>query len=115
MWLEIIAIIVLIGIDQFVKYLTVLYLQGNPPYIVIDNVFSLTYVENRGAAFGLLQNQRIFFLIFTILILSIVFYYYLKIPRTKRYFFLRTILVIFFAGAIGNWIDRLRLSYVIDT
>lgn len=115
MWVEIIAICLLIGIDQFVKYLTVIYLQGNPPYIIIDKVFSLTYVENRGAAFGLLQNQRVFFLIFTIIILSVVFYYYLKIPRTRRYLLLRIILIVFFAGAIGNWIDRLRLSYVIDT
>lgn len=115
MIIEIVAVLFLIGIDQIVKYLTVVYLQGNPPYVIIDNVFSLTYVENRGAAFGLLQNQRLFFLFFTIIILSIVFYYYLKIPRTRRYFLLRLTLTIFFAGAIGNWIDRLRLSYVIDT
>lgn len=115
MWIDFIAVCLLIGLDQFVKYLTVIYLQGNSPYIVIDQMFALTYVENRGAAFGLLQNQRIFFLIFTIIILSIVFYYYLKIPRTKRYFLLRLCLIVFFAGAIGNWIDRLRLSYVIDT
>lgn len=115
MWIDFISVCLLIGLDQFVKYLTVIYLQGNSPYIVIDQMFALTYVENRGAAFGLLQNQRIFFLIFTIIILSIVFYYYLKIPRTKRYFLLRLCLIVFFAGAIGNWIDRLRLSYVIDT
>lgn len=110
-----IVILLLIGIDQFAKYLTVIYLQGNPPLVLIDGVFQLTYVENRGAAFGMLQNQRVFFLLFTLVVISIIFYYYLKIPNTNRYFPLRLTTQVFFAGAIGNWIDRLRLSYVIDT
>lgn len=115
MWTGLIVILLLIGIDQFVKYLTVIYLQGNPPFVLIDGVFQLTYVENRGAAFGMLQNQRVFFLIFTIVVIALIFYYYTMIPNTKRYLPLRLTTQIFFAGAIGNWIDRLRLSYVIDT
>ncbi|PKM50272.1 MAG: signal peptidase II [Firmicutes bacterium HGW-Firmicutes-7] len=115
MWIEIVAIGLLIGLDQLVKYLTVIHLQGNSPYVIIDGVFQLTYVENSGAAFGMLQNQRTFFLIFTLIVIGLVLVYYLKIPKTKRFTILRITVILFFAGALGNWIDRLRLSYVIDT
>lgn len=115
MWIEIVVIAILIGIDQVVKYLTVIHLQGNAPYVLIDGVFQLTYVENRGAAFGMLQNQRIFFLIFTFIVIALIYFYFLKIPATKRFLPLRLTTMVFFSGAIGNWIDRLRLSYVVDT
>lgn len=110
----IITIILLIGIDQFVKYLTVIHLKGQEPFVLLDGVFQLTYVENRGAAFGMLQNQRTFFLIFTLFVIGLIYFYYTKIPITKRYFLLRLTTQVFFAGAIGNWIDRLRLTYVVD-
>lgn len=115
MWTGIIIIALLIGIDQLVKYLTVINLQGSPPFVLIEGVFQLTYVENRGAAFGMLQNQRLFFLIFTLVVIVLLYFFYSKIPHTKRYFPLRLTTQVFFAGAIGNWIDRLRLSYVVDT
>lgn len=114
MIIDLIIIGVLIGIDQLVKHWTVLTLQGNAPIIIWNKVFELTYVENRGAAFGMLQNQRIFFLIFTILIVGAIYYFYLKIPRTKHFLLLRIAGLVFFAGSLGNWIDRLRLSYVVD-
>jgi signal peptidase II len=115
MWIEIVAIVLLIGLDQLVKYFTVLNLQGNSPYVIIEGVFQLTYVENRGAAFGMLQNQRAFFLIFTLIVIGLILAYYIKVPKTKRYNPLRITVIVFFAGAIGNWIDRFRLSYVVDT
>lgn len=115
MLLEIIFVTVLLVLDQIVKYLTVTFLKGQPSIIVIDKVFQLTYVENRGAAFGMLQNQRLFFLIFTAIILILIFILYRKIPRTKHYSFLRFTTLLYIAGAIGNYIDRVRLSYVIDT
>jgi signal peptidase II len=115
MWLEIIFIILLVSLDQIVKYFTVLFLQGNPPLVIIENVFQLTYVENRGAAFGMLQNQRAFFLIFTAIILAIILIIYFRIPKNKRYFPLRLEILILISGSLGNYIDRFRLSYVIDT
>lgn len=115
MIIELIVIGLLIGIDQLVKYWTVITLKGNDSIIVLDKVFELTYVENRGAAFGMMQNQRPFFLIFTLVVVVIVYYYSLKIPRSKRYSPLRITILLFLAGALGNWIDRFRLSYVVDT
>ena len=115
MIIEVLFILVLIGLDQLVKYLTVLYLKGNESVIIIENIFELTYVENRGAAFGMMQNQRTFFLIVTTVVLILMIFYYTKIPRMKRYNLLRFSTLLFIAGAIGNLIDRMRLSYVIDT
>ena len=100
--------------DQLVKFLTYLNLQDRV-VVIWDGVFQLTYVENRGAAFGLMQNQRIFFLIFTVIVVGIIYAIFRKIPHTKRFLPLRIAGILFFAGAIGNWIDRLRLKYVIDT
>lgn len=113
--IEIIVIALLIGIDQFVKYLTVTHLKDQASHVLIEGVFQLTYVENRGAAFGMLQNQRVFFLIFTLLVTAGICYFLYKMPRNKHYLMMRLVVVIFIAGALGNWIDRMRLSYVIDT
>ena len=59
----IVSIIVLTAIDQITKFLAVRYLMEGGPIVLIDGVFELRYLENRGSAFGLMQNQRIFFII----------------------------------------------------
>ena len=56
------AVSVLVCLDQFTKHLVLEKLKGNPPFIIWDGVFQLEYLENRGAAFGLFQGQRLFFL-----------------------------------------------------
>lgn len=113
--IEIIAIILLISADQIVKFLTVIFLKGQKPFVILEGIFQLTYVENRGAAFGMLQNQRLFFLIFTTAVILWILFYFLKIPQTKNYYPLRITIIVFLSGAIGNLIDRIRLTYVIDT
>ena len=64
---------ILIGVclDQFTKYLAVLHLKGQAPLVLIDGVFQLEYLENRGAAFGLFQGQRLFFFLSAGVILAI--------------------------------------------
>lgn len=47
-------------LDQGTKYLAIIKLKGQSPYVLWEGVFQLEYLENRGAAFGLFQNQRIF-------------------------------------------------------
>lgn len=107
---------ILIGIclDQFTKYLAVLHLKGQAPLVLIDGVFQLEYLENRGAAFGLFQGQRLFFFLSAGVILAIVVWFYLRVPMERRYLVLRILAVLIVAGAIGNFIDRLRLGYVVD-
>ena len=109
------AVIILILLDQFTKYLAVqhlLPLQGGK--ILIPGVFRLLYLENRGSAFGMLQNKQTFFIIFTIIVLVAILIVYSHIPKTARMLFLRIDLVLIFAGAIGNFIDRIRQGFVVD-
>ena len=109
------AVIILILLDQFTKYLAVqhlLPLQGGK--ILIPGVFRLLYLENRGSAFGMLQNKQTFFIIFTIIVLVAILIVYSHMPQTARMLFLRIDLVLIFAGAIGNFIDRIRQGFVVD-
>lgn len=109
-------IIALAGIflDQITKYLAVVHLKEKEAYVLWDQVFQLEYLENRGAAFGMLQNQQIFFFFSVILISAVVVWFYLRVPMEKKFLPLRLCAVFITAGAYGNFIDRLRLGYVID-
>ena len=79
---------------------------------VIQNIFHITYIENLGAAFGILANQRILFLILTALITGIMVYLYLNLRNKKSVAALSLGLVI--SGAIGNFIDRFIQGTVTD-
>lgn len=108
-----ISIILGVFLDQYTKYLAVTHLQEQSITIVKD-VFQLHYLENHGAAFGILQNQQWFFLIATIVTLAFIVYLYIRLPHQKHFLPLRICLISIVAGAIGNMIDRIRLQYVID-
>jgi signal peptidase II len=90
------------------------YLLGKPDISLIKNVFSLHYLENQGAAFGILKNQQMLFVIMTVLILGGVIYGVSKLPKAKKYLPLQVAALLVCAGAVGNLIDRLRYGYVID-
>ena len=109
----IIAVILGVALDQYTKYLAITHLQENP-IPLIDGVFELRYLENRGAAFGLLQNQQVFFLIIASITLFFIVYLYIRMPQTKHYLWLRICMISITAGAIGNMIDRVRFQYVVD-
>lgn len=107
--------IILIFLDQFTKLLAVKHLKEQNAFVILENVFELRYLENRGAAFGIMQGQKLFFIVFTSIALVGITWFYLKmIPSDKKYFFLEIISILLFSGAIGNLIDRIRLNYVID-
>lgn len=108
-----IAVILGVALDQYTKYLAITHLQGNP-ITLIEGVFQLRYLENRGAAFGLFQNQQVFFLIIGTITLFFVVYLYIRMPQTKRFHLLRICMISITAGAIGNMIDRARFQYVVD-
>lgn len=112
--MAVILVIVAVLIDQYTKYLAVTHLKDDPAFVLIDNVFELNYLENRGAAFGLLQNRQIFFVCVAILIFAFILYCYVRIPKTGRYLPLRLCGIFIVAGAAGNLIDRIRLGYVVD-
>lgn len=101
-------------LDQWSKHLAVVYLKDKSSLELIPGVFQLTYLENRGAAFGILQGKQWFFYISTIAVMAVIIWLYIKTPKTKRYFPLRLCAVFIVSGAIGNFIDRIHLNYVVD-
>lgn len=109
-----IGLLVLLGIDQMTKWLAVVHLKNSPAVPLIKGVFELQYLENHGAAFGMLQEKRGFLLCFTMVILAILVFLYWKLPDGKRYLPLRLIGILTGAGAVGNLIDRMAQGYVID-
>lgn len=112
--LDLLGIIALVALDQYTKYLAVVHLKDKPAYIIINSVLELNYLENRGAAFGMLQNQKFFFIFVAAVILSAIGYVLFKTPDNKKYRILHLLLSLIAAGAIGNMIDRIRFDYVVD-
>ncbi len=104
-----------VAVDQITKYYAVLNLKDKKPFVIWDGVFELNYLENTGAAFGMLKNQKALFVLIVILVLLVISYILIKTPATKKFNVLHVSLILIAAGAIGNnLIDRLRFDYVID-
>lgn len=108
------SVILLVVLDQITKHLAVLHLKKASSFSLIPEVFELSYLENHGAAFGILQGQKTFFVAMTVIVLIILIFLYIRIPDTKRYTYMRLILILLISGAIGNFIDRCLHNYVID-
>ena len=103
----------LIVLDQITKALTVSVLKVHD-IVVIPGVLTLTYVENRGAAFGIFQNKKIFFFLITVVMIAVFAYCYVRLLNQKSYRILRMLCVTYTAGALGNLIDRIFRGYVVD-
>ncbi|MDR7856401.1 signal peptidase II [Tissierella sp.] len=103
----------IILLDQISKYAVVKYLMGSAPHVIISNFFQFSYVENYGAAFGILQNKKIFFVIITLAVIIGISIFLVKNYYSIN-FFMRIGLGMLLGGAIGNFIDRVRLGYVVD-
>jgi len=106
--------ILLIFLDQITKYIakTILITKDTVPFI--NNFLHFTYVENTGAAFGMLQNQRFFFIGLTIVAVAIILIQYIRNLKKHKDKVLEISIALIIAGAIGNLIDRLFLGYVVD-
>ena len=104
-------IAILIGLDQVIKHWALNSLKDMETVPVIKNIFNLTYVENRGAAFGMLQNNQTIFILVAA-IASIFGLYYIHTKKVNNLGKIGILLVI--SGAIGNLIDRVRLGFVVD-
>ena len=105
---------VLVLLDQLSKYAAVLYLKNQSDIILIPGVFELYYLENRGAAWGLLENARFFFLITAVILTGLIFFYYRKLPLEHHWNLSRFLMIMLASGAVGNAIDRFLHGYVID-
>lgn len=107
------SIFVLILIDQVTKYFITANMKVYDSIVVIENIFHLTYVRNFGAAFSILQNKKIFFVVITVIVAMGIIFTIAKYSKGMHRAMLYSLALIL-AGAIGNLIDRIRLGYVID-
>lgn len=111
--LAFIIVISCIFIDQITKLLVLSNLRGNSPVILIDNLLSFVYVENRGAAFGILQNKQWLFVLVTVLSVCILLYVLIFYYKNLSLWLLFSLSLIL-GGTIGNFLDRIRLGFVVD-
>ncbi|MBE6651971.1 MAG: signal peptidase II [Ruminococcaceae bacterium] len=114
-WLAIIAVTVFI--DQITKYLTIFYLKPIDTLPIIQDVIHLTYVENTGAAFGMMKDSRwVFMLVSSVAIVGILGYmvYHIWIKKQPMHWAQALALSFIVGGGIGNMIDRTLLGYVVD-
>ena len=91
----IVTAVLLVALDQWTKLLAVKHLMNQKP-------------------FGILQGQKLIFLLCTVLVLVVLGFYYNRMPEDKKYLPLRVVGVLLGAGAVGNLIDRMAQSYVVD-
>ncbi len=134
--LSALVIFALVVLDQITKYLAVIFLKGQEAVPIIKDVFELKYLENRSAAFGMdpvsllhklfsfeafnnnpalfLQVKMGFFIVLTILVVIGLCFVYTRIPNEKKFRYLNILFLFFIAGALGNFIDRISLNYVVD-
>lgn len=82
--LDLLFFVLLVGIDQVTKYYAVLKLKNQSVYTVIEGILDFNYLENRGAAFGILQNQSFFFITSSIILLFVFVYILFKIPEYPK-------------------------------
>ena len=101
-----------VALDQFTKWLTVTYLQPVGEIPLIQGVLHLEYVENRGAAWGAMQGQMVFFYMVTaVMLVGMTLALYKNWVRGN---FGRAVGLCLIGGTLGNFIDRVRLGYVVD-
>ena len=104
----------LIGLDQWTKQLAVTHLKGQTAVSLIRDVLELLYVENTGAAFGIMNGMRLIFVILPPVVSAVLIHVYLHMPEGRRFIPANACCIGIIAGALGNWIDRLRQGYVVD-
>ncbi|MFB0519254.1 MAG: signal peptidase II [Acidobacteriota bacterium] len=115
LWGLFVALILLL--DQGSKYLIHSYIERHRQIEVIPHLLNITYVENRGGAFGIFATSAsplkpLIFSSLSIIALIIIIYFSIKLPLRERW--ARFGLSLIFGGAVGNFADRLRLGFVID-
>ena len=100
--------------DRVTKSWAVGTLSSGTVIPVINNVLDFMYLENHGAAFGILQGKQTMFIIITLLVTAAIVSYLVEAPTDKKNLTVNILLSLIAGGAIGNFIDRITLKYVID-
>ena len=107
-----VIVLLLIGLDQWVKAYVVQQIPLGEVRSWIPNLVSLTYLQNRGAAFSMLQDQQWFFAVITLVVMVGAIWYLHKHMEDSLWLVFGLILII--AGGLGNFIDRMSQGFVVD-
>ena len=105
--------VLLAALDLWTKDLAAKKLAAGP-IEVVPGVFEFRYLENRGAAFSMLQNGRAFFIPLTVIVLIAIVWFAFRLPEDRKYRPLGILMMFVAAGALGNLYDRIVLTYVRD-
>ena len=106
------VIIVGIFLDQLTKFLTSSFMELYESIPIIKDVIHITYIQNTGAAFGMMKDSRwVFMIVSTVMIIALSLYLYLGHAESRIYGISLAMIV---SGGIGNMIDRIALGYVVD-
>ena len=109
-----IIIIIALGLflDRVSKVWAISALYPDNEIVIIKNIFSFEYLENKGAAFGIFQNRQTFLIIITVIVTGAIIYYLIKYKPESV--LLKISLAMIISGAFGNLFDRIVYKYVVD-
>lgn len=102
-----VVIFLLVCLDQYTKSVALSRLALGEYHPILGDLFGLYYLENKGMAWGMFQNKQVIFLIFTVFVLVILGYCYVRLQKDSKFFPLNLCILFLTAGAIGNMIDRI--------
>ena len=111
--LTVIIAAICFAIDRVAKVLTQVFVKPVGSIVVIENIFSFTYVENEGAAHGILQGKRWLFIAITCAVVVFMVIFLLKNYSRMTPLF-RVSVGLILGGALGNLFDRIVYGYVVD-
>lgn len=111
--LQIIIIVLLVLADQLTKLLIWAPIPKDGTIEVLPGILNFSKVENTGASFGIFQGMQVFFIIMTVIVLVAAVYIMFRY-RNKHSRFIKVLVAVLFAGALGNLIDRMAFGYVRD-
>lgn len=114
MIIYLLSILALIGADQLTKWWAVKELMGNGAKPFLGPILGFRYAENTGAAFSILRDKQLLLIGVTFLVLLAMIGLLFKAVRAGEHWAVKVAYTFIIAGAIGNFIDRVRLDYVVD-
>lgn len=106
--------VVIIILDQWMKNWAIANLMGQGSTTLIPSFLGLRYVENTGAAFSILSGKQLLLILVTFIILGAIMGLFIRSIKTGEHLVVRMSYALILAGAIGNFIDRVRYNYVVD-